>query len=209
MFPAWETAFPRAELPNPGSVFVIPRAVLAIPGADLLFPGADFEIPRGILAFPGRKLPIPGRNLLFPRRVTGIKIRKSNKGAGVALYDSIATYDRGLLYDDTSSPQPTRRRMAKVKLGLKDLADDQIVALANTIKTAMTGNANFTTPNPTLTAIGTLITTAQTKIAAYNSAKAAADTALSDRDTAMVALRNGLSQEADYVQNITGGDGGG
>jgi hypothetical protein len=96
--------------------------------------------------------------------------------------------------------------MAKVKLGLKNLSPDELVALANTIKTAMTGNANFTTPNPALTAIGTLITTAQTKIGAYNSAKAAADTALADRDTALVALRAGLTQEGDYVQNITNGD---
>lgn len=96
--------------------------------------------------------------------------------------------------------------MAKVKLGLKNLSPDELVSLGNTIKTAMTGNANFTTPNPTLSAIGTLITTAQTKIAAYNTAKAAADTALSDRDTALASLRFGLSQEGDYVQNITGGD---
>lgn len=100
-------------------------------------------------------------------------------------YDSIATYDSGLLYDDTSSPQPNTRKMAKVKLGLQKLTPDELIDLANTITTAMTGNANFTTPNPTLTAIGTLITTAQAKIDA---------------------LRNGLSQEADYVQNVSGGD---
>jgi hypothetical protein len=51
--------------------------------------------------------------------------------------------------------------MAKVKLGLRELTPDERVDLANTIKTAMTGNANFTTPNPTLAAYGTLITTAQ------------------------------------------------
>jgi len=51
--------------------------------------------------------------------------------------------------------------MAKVKLGLKELTADQKIDQANTIKTAMTGNANFTTPNPTLAAYGTLITTAQ------------------------------------------------
>lgn len=61
----------------------------------------------------------------------------------MAFYDSIATYDRGLLYDDTSSPQPNRRKMAKVKLGLQKLTPDQKVDQANTIKTAMTGNANF------------------------------------------------------------------
>ena len=87
------------------------------------------------MAFPGRELPIPGRILLFPRRVTGIKSRKSNKGAGVPFYDSIATYDSGLLYDDPSSPQLNRRRMAKVKLGLQKLTPDQKVDQANTIKT--------------------------------------------------------------------------
>jgi hypothetical protein len=125
----------------------------------------------------------------------GHKQRKSNKGG-----------DSGLFYDDPSSPQPTRRKMAKVKLSLSRLGPDEVVDLANTIKTAMTGNANFTTPNPTLASLGTLVTTAQTKINAYNTAKATADTALSDRDTAAAALRAGLTQEGDYVQNITNGD---
>ncbi len=121
-------------------------------------------------------------------------------------YDSIATYDSGLFYDDPSSPQPNRRRMAKVKLGLKNLTPDQKIDQANTIKTAMTGNANFTTPNPTLAAYGTLITTAQTKINAYNLLKAQTETALSDRDTAIRALDNGTTQLGDYVQNVSGGD---
>jgi hypothetical protein len=124
----------------------------------------------------------------------------------VPFYDSTATYDSGLLYDDPSSPQPTRRKMARIKLGLSKLGPDDLVAFANTIKTAMTGNANFTTPNPTLASVATLITTAQTKIAAYNTAKAAADTALSDRDASLVALRAAITQEGDYVQNITNGD---
>ena len=99
--------------------------------------------------------------MLIAGRFPGIKTRKSNKGAGVPFYDSIATYDSGLSYDDPSSPQPTRKKMAKIKLGLQKLTPDQKVDLANTIKTAITGNANFTTPNPTLAAYGTLITMAQ------------------------------------------------
>jgi len=96
--------------------------------------------------------------------------------------------------------------MAKPKLGLGNLSDDEIIALAATIVTAMTGNANFTTPNPTLASITTAKTTAQTKVAAYNSAKAAADTALADRDAAIKALGALLTQEAAYVENVTGGD---
>jgi hypothetical protein len=96
--------------------------------------------------------------------------------------------------------------MAKVKLGLRDLSPDEKVDLANTIKTAMTGNANFPTPNPPLATIGTLTTTAQTKIALCNTTRALLDTQLSDRDVALTALSNGLTQEADYVQNASGGD---
>ena len=62
--------------------------------------------------------------------------------------------------------------MAKVKLDLRSLNPDGLVTLANTIKTAMTGNANFATPNPTLASVTTLKTAAATKIAAYNTALA-------------------------------------
>lgn len=96
--------------------------------------------------------------------------------------------------------------MAKPKLGLGSLTDSEVIALANTIVTAMTGNANFTTPNPTLASVTTAKTTAQTKVAAYNSAKAAADTALADRDAAIKALSALLTLEAAYVENVTGGD---
>jgi hypothetical protein len=140
---------------------VVSQSGISVAGVGITDSEGETSVSEGFLAFPGRKLPIPGRNLLVPRRVKGIKARKSNKGAGVPFYDSIATYDTGLFYDDPSSPQPTRKRMAKVKLGLKNLTPDQKIDLANTIKTAMTGNANFTTPNPTLAAYGTLITTAQ------------------------------------------------
>src|ERR1043166_4376988 len=79
-------------------------------------------------------------------------------------------------------PTPTATKpMAKVKLGLDKLTPDELVALANRIKAAMTDNANFPMPNPPLAGLGTLIMTLQTKIAAYNSALASADTALSQR----------------------------
>ncbi len=68
------------------------------------------------------------------------------------LYDAGGLYDSGLLYDDTSLPQPRKKRMPKVKLGLHGMTPDEVVALTNIIITAMTGNANFTTPNPALAA---------------------------------------------------------
>ena len=116
-------------------------------------------------------------------------------------------YDSGVRYDEAEpAPQPKQTKMAKVKLSLGNLSAEELVAFANTVKTAMTGNASFPTPNPTLAAFGTLITTASTKIAAYNTAKAAAETALADRDAALGALRGGFSLLGDYVQNASGGD---
>ncbi len=123
------------------------------------------------------------------------------------LYDTPGLlYDSGVLYDEPAQPQ-TRKKMAKVKLGLQSLNPDGTVSLANTIKTAMTANvATFAAPVPTMTALGTLITTASTKIAAYNTAKATAETALAERDAAVDALRAGLTQEGAYVDNVANGD---
>lgn len=96
--------------------------------------------------------------------------------------------------------------MAKAKLGLDKLTDTQVVDKATTIKTSMTGNAYFPTPNPTLASIGTAITTAATKIAAYNASLTATQTALADRDAALEALRALLALLAAYVDNTSGGD---
>jgi hypothetical protein len=72
-----------------------------------------------------------------------------------------------------SPPPPERKRMAKVKVGVKGLSRDQLADKGDAIKTAMTGNASFSTPNPPLTTIGTQVTALRTKIAAINTAKAA------------------------------------
>ena len=96
--------------------------------------------------------------------------------------------------------------MAKAKLALKDKDFQDTLDLTNIIITAMTGNATFGTPNPTLAATTTLKNTAGTKLAAYNSALAAVDTALSDRDAAFDNLRAALTQLAAYVDNIANGD---
>jgi hypothetical protein len=114
------------------------------------------------------------------------------------------TYDSGVVYADPFAP-PIQIHMAKIKLNLNSLNGDQIVSLALQVKTAMTGNANFTTPNPTMPALGTGITNAQTKIAAYNSALAALDVLKTDRDTAVAALTALVRQEAAYVDNIANG----
>jgi hypothetical protein len=96
--------------------------------------------------------------------------------------------------------------MAKVKLGLDRLTREEKIALTITVKTAMTGNANFTTPNPPLATLGTDITAAQTKLAAYNSLVAQTQAALADLDATIATMCTHLTQEGAYVENASGGD---
>src|SRR5262245_38209568 len=128
-------------------------------------------------------------------------------GENMSSYDSADVfYDSGIYWDDFVPPHPIRRNMAKAKLGLDSMTPDALAAFAITIKAAMTGNANFPAPNPTLAALGTAITTLQTKIAAYNTSLTSSDTALAERVEATLALRAALTQEAAYVDNASGGD---
>jgi hypothetical protein len=115
-------------------------------------------------------------------------------------------FDSGALYDDASASQPTRKRMAKVRVGLRGLSREQIADKIDTVKTAMTGNANFTTPNPSLTTLGAAGTTLRTKIAAIETARANLATAVADGDAAATAAENLLNQEAAYVQTTSAGD---
>ena len=126
----------------------------------------------------------------------------------MADYDSPeATYDSGLLYDsDSPAPLPVLKPMAKVKQNMKGLTDLQIIQQCLSIKTALTGNADFTTPSPTLTAFGTLITTAQTSLTTMDNAVSAAKQATVDKDNAMAALLAGVDQLATYVQLTSLGD---
>src|ERR1051325_8031373 len=99
-----------------------------------------------------------------------------NQASMTLFYDSPAVlFDIGLLWDVGFLPLNGKNKMSKPKLGLQFLTPDETIALANTIITAMTGNANFTSPapNPTLASTTTLKTTAATKLAAYDSALAA------------------------------------
>jgi hypothetical protein len=116
------------------------------------------------------------------------------------------TYDSGVLYDEPAQPQPNKKRMAKIKLNLFSLTEEQLLQKALDIKSGLTGNANFTTPTPSIAAVTTLITTAQSQLTACNAAQAAAKQATTDKNTAMDALRTALATWGDYVQLTSGGD---
>ena len=116
-------------------------------------------------------------------------------------------FDGGVLYDDIPVPQLRRTKMAQITMNFKGLSDLAIIQQCLNIKTAMTGNANFTTPTPTLPAFGTLVTTAQTKVTASDAAQLASKQATADKDAAIDALLAGVKQLADYVSMTSAGDG--
>ncbi|MEY4918621.1 MAG: hypothetical protein RL616_2534 [Verrucomicrobiota bacterium] len=126
----------------------------------------------------------------------------------MANYDTPGlTYDSGVFFDAVLPPQPVRTKMAEIKLNFKGLSDLGIIQQCTNIKTALTGNAAFTTPTPTLAAFTTLITTAQTKLTAADAAQQAAKLATADKDAAITALLAGVKQLANYVSMTANGDG--
>lgn len=130
-----------------------------------------------------------------------------NKRTEMADYDTPGLlYDSGVLYDVISAPASERKRMAKVKLNLASLTDEQLLQKANDIKTAMTGNASYTTPIPTLTVLGTSITASQTKLNEWFAAQNTAQQKTTEKNALLDTLRAQLTQLAAYVEAASGGD---
>jgi len=116
------------------------------------------------------------------------------------------TYDSGLIYADaTPLPFTLKKNMAKVKFSLVNLSDNDVILKCVNLKTALTGNANFPNLPVGLPALGTLITTAQTKLTAADNAAAAAKLATADKDTAIAALIAAAMQDVGYVDLTANG----
>jgi hypothetical protein len=96
--------------------------------------------------------------------------------------------------------------MAKVKLNTAGLTDLQLIQLGTDMKTALTGNPNFTTPVPTLIAGGTILTTAQTKLTASDTLQAAAQQGTTDKNVSIDAVRALLTQWGNYIELTANGD---
>jgi hypothetical protein len=123
----------------------------------------------------------------------------------MALYDSDATYDSGIRYDEAEAPPP-RKRMAKAKLELKKKTDAELLAFAQAHAAAMTGNANFTTPIPAAAVFTTGITNLSNALAALAAARTAAMQATTNKEAARTALEALLTQRGDYVDLTSGGE---
>jgi len=96
--------------------------------------------------------------------------------------------------------------MAKINLKLNRLKPQEVVQLGGSINTAMTGNANFTTPNPPLATLAAAVAAAQTGINNYEATAALLKERLIERNAAIDALKGLIRQEAAYVVNVSAGD---
>jgi hypothetical protein len=88
----------------------------------------------------------------------------------------------------------------KVKLELNRKNAEDKVTLAEDIVTAMTGNANFTTPAPTLASITTLAYNVDQKINAIAALESQLQTVRGQLDAAVDLLDAGLTNLGNYVE---------
>lgn len=99
----------------------------------------------------------------------------------MARYDSIPAvyFDSGVTYDDEPAPLPTpHTRMAKIRRDWSKMNRAERITFAQTVSTALTGNAAFAALNPTAA-----------QFAALRAASAAAEQAVKDAEVDMTALR--------------------
>src|SRR6185312_9396997 len=104
-------------------------------------------------------------------------------------------YDSALVFYDSFAPAPGRKRKMKTTLNLSKKTILQAIAFARLIKTKMTGNAKFTTPDPTLAALGTAADDAETANDAYESSKETTKELLDVRNQKWDALNTLITKE--------------
>jgi hypothetical protein len=93
-----------------------------------------------------------------------------------------------------------------VKLGLRGLTITALIALARLIVTKMTGNANFTTPNPPLASITSKANDLEAKKAEVEQLKSDLMQATSEQSALTKDLRGLLTNEGKYVDITANGD---
>ena len=96
--------------------------------------------------------------------------------------------------------------MSKIKLNLSRLTIPEKIALAQKIVAAMTGNANFTSPQPSLTSVTATITNLNTSYTEAQAARSDAKNKTTIQNQMEEALDGALSQLGDYVAGISGDD---
>ena len=95
--------------------------------------------------------------------------------------------------------------MARIKLNLKKLTTLEKIARARQIVTALTGNDNFTTPNPSLATLTAVANTVEQINADVQAARATAIVKTAELTESEATLDRMLSQLASYVESVAGG----
>ena len=94
----------------------------------------------------------------------------------------------------------------KIKLDLQGITVPDKVQFIRQIITKLTGNANFPTTNPTLTALGTLADNLQTAFNKQQTDQQTAKTSTTALGTAEDAADAGLNSLANNVEEVSGGN---
>lgn len=95
--------------------------------------------------------------------------------------------------------------MAKVRLSLGRLTIPQKIQKIRQIITAMTGNANFSAPSPTLASITTLVNDLETKFNSAQTSRVTAKQLTDSQDVSEKALDAAITLLVAYVENASGG----
>lgn len=95
--------------------------------------------------------------------------------------------------------------MAEVELNIEELTVPELLALAAGISTALENNAHFPAPQPTPQELDRLAAELRTADATFRERRRLAGEAQAVRVELADRLRQALSQEADYVQEASGG----
>src|SRR2546428_8894695 len=115
-------------------------------------------------------------------------------------------YDAPNVFYDGFQPATPKKRMAKVKLNLAKLTIPQKISLTQNVITAMTGNATYPAPNPTLAAMTAGMNTLQTKFNAVHAGKVAQEQKVIEQGVAEAAADALLTTQAATVQSVSAGD---
>ena len=112
----------------------------------------------------------------------------------------------GLFYDDATPGNVTHHTMKKAKVVFPRSDAETVASVTESIVAAMTGNANFATPAPTLASVSTKAAAVRAKKLAITGLESDLSTARTDLKTLIVDLKTDVYMLRDYVQDQADGD---
>jgi hypothetical protein len=101
---------------------------------------------------------------------------------------------------------PEKNKMSIAVLNISKLSKPDFIKRAYELKAGMTGNVHITTPDPTVAAVGLLITAGENLMAAAKTADEAAQKATKDTDAGFALITEALTKWQAQVQKESGGN---